>query len=481
MGYNNLDDAINHAKSIQRYLLTLTTFDDKKSEGQLTHFIDRKDFPLEDIVPSLDASVRILGINPPQTIDIVKPPKPIKPRLPLKIAILTHFNRCPDSYSPGKAVRHQIKLLRHFGHEVVFFLQEGSQLQVECEKRDVMPRFKREKNVINHEMKKKTIEMLKKELTPDFDVAITHDLYLDDCITYREAIKECGVDIPWIHWARSGVGHAINFKMDNARYVYMNYADAGNFAKMIGVDSSKVRVIFNEKDPGLMYNWDPITSMVVDKMRLWEKDIVQIYPICTTRMAAKGLHSVIKVFGSLKRLGKKVGLVVCNSNGRRRQEDIKAQTKFAEEWGLGPMEFMFTSTLASDLYPIHSEVPHKVVLELMQMGNLFVFPTMAEVCSNVLLEAGMTKNLVIINDDLKSLYDFVDKDVAISYPFTSLQHIHFEARDHNSLSKLAEVVIKELDSNRMDRQFRHTWKTHNMYTVYYDQLEPVLREVSRKK
>ncbi|MCJ7838616.1 MAG: class II aldolase/adducin family protein, partial [Burkholderiales bacterium] len=48
----------------------------------------------------------------------------------------------------------------------------------------VMPHFKREKNVVDVAAAAKTAENLKKALE-GFDVAITHDMYLDDCVTYR--------------------------------------------------------------------------------------------------------------------------------------------------------------------------------------------------------------------------------------------------------------------------------------------------------
>jgi len=479
MSNANLDHIINFAKKTKSYFITATVRDKTKTDGDLTHHIVQEDFPVDDIIPSIDACLQSMDIKPTKTTNIVKPSKVYEKRQPLKIAILTHFNRAPQSYSPARAVRNQVKMLRKFGHEVVFFTQEGSILDKEamgCEVRNVVPKFKREKNVVNEEIKNKFIDVLRNELTSDFDLAITHDFYIDDCITYREAVKECGVPIKWLHWARSGVGRAIDFKMDNARYVYMNIADTERFARAIGVDHKLIRVTFNEKDPALLFNWDPVTSMVNEKMRLWEKDVIQIYPICTTRMDAKGINSVIKIFGALKELGNNVALVICNANGRRRVDEIKNKMEFAETCGLTEKDIVFTSTLSTDELKTESEVTNRVVTELLQLSNLFIFPTIAEVCSNVLLEASMTKNLLVLNEDVPSLFDFAGDNAVLSHKFTSLQSIHYSGGDEGPIQQLAKQINGQLKSNKADLQFRKVWRTHCLESVYREQLEPILYE-----
>jgi hypothetical protein len=477
-----LNNIINRAMKLGSFFLTLTLRDKSRTEGDLTHFTYREDFPNDDIIPSLDHCVRALGIKPPVSDNVIIKPKEIDEsveRKPLKIAILTHFNRCPDSYSPGKAVKNQIKMLMRYGHEVVFFTQEKSYLTkdvVGCEVRTVIPKFRREKGVVNEDAKKRFVDVLREQLTSDFDLAITHDFYIDDCITYREAIRECNVPIKWLHWARSGVGKQIDFSMPNARYVYMNYADSEIFASRINVSHDLVRIVFNEKDPRILFKWNKITELVSDKLRLQDKDIIQTYPVCTTRLDSKGIDSVIRVFGMLKFLGNKVALIICNSNGKRRKEEIAAKLAFAKDCGLDENDILFTSTLTGKEIDTETEVPHEVVVQLMQLSNLFIFPTLAEVCPNILLEASMNKNLIVVNEDLPLLYDFVDKAAVLSYPFTSSQSLHYSGKDDGSVEKLAKQIIGQLKSNKQDIQFRKVWKTHTMDNVYNTQLKNILYE-----
>lgn len=468
-----LEDVAEKAKEFGSYFLTLTTLDKNKESGNLVHHVIRQEFPTDDIVPSIDAALRSLSITPVITPEVFVPNKIEKEKRPLKIAIITHINRAPESYSPAGAIRNQIKLLSEYGHEVVFFTQEGSSLDFGCETRRVVPKFRREKNVINEDAKKKFIEVLKRELDSSFDLAITHDFYIDDSITYREAIKECGVDIKWLHWARSGVGRPIDFNMPNARYVYMNKSEAGNFAKNISVSLDRIRVIYNIKDPISLFKVDPITKMISDRLKLSEKDIIQTYPMCTTRMAAKGINDVINVFGEIKKTGKRVALIVCNSNGRKRIDEINSIKKYAESVGLGDGDFVFTSTLADNRYQIDNEVPHAVVNELFRLSNLFVFPSRAEVCSNVLLEASLAKNLIVINKDVPCLADFVDENASFTFPFTSNQSIHYSGKN---VAGLVKDIIFELDNNKNDKQFRYTWRNHSRQAIYENQLKPIIYE-----
>ncbi|MBU1076381.1 MAG: glycosyltransferase [Spirochaetes bacterium] len=472
---SELQKLLENLNQSKGYFIT-ATYKDKDVKDKLNHDVIRKEFIIDDIVPSVDKCLRSMDVKLQEPIEVVKL-KPIEKEVkPLKIAIITHFNRCPDHYSPGKQVKSLIQLLQQYGHEVTFFLQEGSQLDAGCKMMPVVPKFRREKGVVNEEIKKKFIEILRREVDGKFDIVITQDLYIDDCITYRNAIKESGIKATWLHWARSGIGRSIDFAMPNARYIYMNYADVDIFSRRINVSPDKVRVVFNQKDPALLWGWNPITKYISDYIRLWEKDIVQVYPICTTRMDCKGINSIIQIFGELKKAGKKVALIICNSNGRRRVDEIQAKVDLAKTHGLTEEDFLITSTLANDEFDISRELPHKVVVELLQTSNLFVFPTMAEVCSNVLLEASMTKNLLVLNDDVPSLFDFADKDAVLKYPFTSLRSVHYTGRSNEELKELIADIIKNLDENKADKQFRKVWRTHSMDSIYNKMLKQILYE-----
>ena len=132
--------------------------------------------------------------------------------------------------------------------------------------------------------------------------------------------------------------------------------------------------------------------------------------------------------------------------------------------------------LADEKYDIASGVSNKVCAELMQISNLFILATIAEVSSNILLEASITRQLLVLNSDLPCLFDAVDKDSVLSCPFTGNQSLHYSGRDNESLNKIAKQIIGELKSNKADLQFRHVWRNYNSHSLYYNILEPILYE-----
>jgi glycosyltransferase involved in cell wall biosynthesis len=394
----------------------------------------------------------------------------------MKIAIITSFRKMPESYSLVNDVRDQIKTLKRFDHEVVFFAQKGCDGEgIDCETKAIFPHFKMEKNVVNEEIKNQIKEILEKELI-DFDVAITHDLtYLEGYITYRKAIMESQTNVRWIHWCHSGVGHSLNIKMPHAKYIYMNYTDIGRFAKSIGVEQDDVRVVFNDKDPELFFKWHKLTKELSTKIDLFNRDIIQTYPMCSTRMDSKGINHVIKVFGRLKALGNNVLLIICNSNGRRKKEEIQAKLELGKAEGLDKNDFVFTSEILGE--EAASQVPRAVVRDLMYISNLFVFPSVSEVCSNVLLEASMCKQLLVLNKDFPALFDFgEDGKTVLSFHFGSLLMPGFKFRDKDAYTTLAKVIVQQLKNSKSDLQMRRILRDCNLNAIYRKQLEPILYE-----
>jgi len=254
----------------------------------------------------------------------------------------------------------------------------------------------------------------------------------------------------------------------------MNYEDVPRFAQGIGVDVQDVRVVFNDKDPDIFFEWHPITCDIARRYDLFNRDIFQTYPLCTTRIDAKGIDKVIRVFGKLKELGNKVLLVVCNSNARKHAETVENKLQFAYSKGLDKDDIIFTSTLSPATV---GGVPRAVVRDLMQLSNLFIFPSTSEVCSNVLLEASMTKQLLVLNETFPAMFDFGEKDKTVmAYPFGSLRGLSFMSNTDEAYLELAKKIVEELKNSKMNMQFLRILRDCNIDTIYKRQLEPILLE-----
>lgn len=361
----------------------------------------------------------------------------------MKIAVISHSENIMDTYSISTAIKNQILMLVKHGHEVTYFGRRINTYDF-CNVVKEMPSFTRVKHKVDQAAKEHLVALFKKHL-PGYDLAITHDFYIADCITYREAIMECGVDINWLHFIRSGIGEPVSFKMPNARYVGLNNTDLWRYAKMLDVGIEQMRAVYNIKDPALTYDWDKRTVEIVEQMRLWEKDIVQIYPFCITRADAKGVNELIRLFAELRNYGSKVGLVFCQAN--KKENVIEEKTAYIKQLKLEDTDVAFVG-----------EVSQRVVAELQQAANLFAFPTIAETCGQTMLEAALGKNLIIVNKNVPVTHEFVDN--AIKFDFSQ----------GDKLCELAVQIQNELKNNKADLAFRQVWRNHRVDAVY-EQLE----------
>ena len=293
-----LKEVINLAIEKGNYFITISVKDDKLTENNLKHYTFRKSYTIEDIVPSIDACIRSIGVSLKEPVEVIKPKRIYGKVEPLKIVILSHFRKMPDSFSPARATKNMIKILNEHGHKVTLFAKEGAKVDVDCEVKAILPNFKMEKNIVNEEMKNKMINVLKEEL-PKYQLCISQDFYIDSLITYRQAVRECNVKIPFLHFCRSGIGNPIEFSMKDSRFIYLNKEGIGNFSKKIGVTSDKCRTIYNEKDVCYMFNFHPITRMIIKKFELWDKHIIGVLPVCSTRLNSKGVLLTMKIFPAI--------------------------------------------------------------------------------------------------------------------------------------------------------------------------------------
>jgi len=395
----------------------------------------------------------------------------------MKIAIVTSFRSMPESYSLVNDVRDRIRTLVRYGHEVVFFAQEGCKGDgIVCPMRAVLPRVKLRKDEVNEEGVKLISEILIKELK-DFNLVFTDDLlFIRQYVTYREAIFIVGKalpDIKWAHWIHSRVGEMLNLKMPNAKYIFMNHIGVEEVAKHCGVEEDDVHVIFNDKDPRIFFEFSDITKQLIDKYDLLNYEIMQVYPICTTRMGAKGVEKVINVFSELKKKGRKVKLVFANSNGRKdiHIEAVKKELEYAKNLGLEPDEdVIFTSRLDVET---QSGVPRQVIQELMRLANLFVFPSQSEVCSNVLLEASMSKTLMVLNEDFPPMFDFSTENSVLKFPFGSMLRHRFMGNT-DTLKPLVDEILENLDNSKSNQQFLYIKDACNVDSLYKNMYKPLL-------
>ena len=258
------------------------------------------------------------------------------------------------------------------------------------------------------------------------DAIITHDaLFQSSYIDVSRATHWITVavdgpmkDVVWLHWLHSMVGPLVQEVNEHTKYrltvpeghflVYPNEADIKNVVRRYNTERQWVFSCPNPRDPRTLWASSPVTRKLVKGLSLLERDIVQVYPVCSTRVDGKGLPVLIELFGAMKKQGRRVCLLVPNSNagGEREKKkllELRAGSLLTED------ELVFTSEILPPEFET-SGVPNKMVQELFQFSNLFLFPSLAEACPLILAEAQMAGCVCIVNANVPAMVEYTSNE-----------------------------------------------------------------------
>jgi len=166
----------------------------------------------------------------------------------------------------------------------------------------------------------------------------------------------------------------------------------------------------------------------------------------------------------------KVVFVNASANDERRREPVRA---LAGEYAI------FTS-LEDNRYEV--SVPRRVVRELMEIANLFPLLSISEGCSLTLLEAGLTKQLVVLNEDFPPMREFGEIDHVLYMKTSSTRAKTSYSPDEESYYRdWAGIIISEMEKNKALRFNRKVLRRFNREWIWRNQLEPLLLEERVRK
>ena len=185
----------------------------------------------------------------------------------------------------------------------------------------------------------------------------------------------------------------------------------------------------------------------------------------------KGLDKAIKLHSKLKEIGYKTALIVANAHANSEKEKrlINQTQFFAADRGIGQNDLIFTS-LESPEYEMG--VSTKIVSDLFRLANVFVFPTISENCSLVLLEAMLASNLLVLNESVPSLREF-GGDNAL--------YVNFNYRDNPVDNEryyfdLARIVASQFEQQKPLQTKRRLLQSFNYDKIFTNQIEPLFYE-----
>lgn len=332
-----------------------------------------------------------------------------------KIGWMTTFYDFNPAYSLVSVVRDQLVAHVRRGYKPVLFVLESFNGEVPegVEVRKVVPQIVLEPYAGTNypETWQDDVDRVVKALrehAKDIDIMIAHDIvFIDTYLPYNLALRQAELSCKYFHWIHSAPSprpalenniHANRYTLPpNSKLVYLNNDKVIALAEMYGTFPRNVRVIHNSRDPRTFWGLDPFVEKLIDKHDLLSCDIISVYPLSSTRMIdGKQLHVAIKIHEQLRKLGLKTKLIVPNAhaNGDREKAEIAKWTS---------PDVIFTSLEGNEY---EHGVSSKVVSDLFRLSSIFIFPSISENCSLVLLEAMLSGNLLVLNKDCSGLLEF---------------------------------------------------------------------------
>jgi len=410
-----------------------------------------------------------------------------------KIAILTHFNSFQPSYALATGWHERARMFQYHNQDFDFLVNTTCPEGLYPNQKSVLTRV--EDGDMPFDDKVLFFRKNYRKVLREYDVILTADLIYQSkgsFLAWNQAMRDVDKDFKaqgmtkrWYHWIHSAWTDHITAKypeslrytyMDGSTLVYMNESERAGVSAMYHTDPKNVACVYNPKDYRSFNEFQDLSWEITSLLDIPNKDYVQIFPHCATRMDAKGLMPVIDTFAALKRAGKSVALILANGNARSVQFQIQRKKEYMAQIGLVENEdYVFTH----DLTERFAACPRRVVSDLFKVSNVFVFASWREVCPNVLLEAKITGNLLVVNENLPQSREFAGDDAVFFRSTVKIPGMRdrMAGDKHNDRKNslmteqdcddLAQQIIKRAPSRK------HLWE-FSFDNIWEKQMRPLL-------
>lgn len=407
-----------------------------------------------------------------------------------KVGILTTFGSWDTSYSLVSVVSEQLSAHVANGYKPVLFVlnnfKDVSLVPEGVEVRAIVPQLYLEayKGLGYPENIQEEVDRVSaafREHMEDIDVLITHDIiFIDTYLPYNIGLREAGIKAKQLHFIHSAPSprpviennpHANRYTLPaNSKLVYLNNEQVIPLAEMYGVWANDVRVVKNAVDMRSLWNLHPFTEKLINEYDVLSRDIITVYPVSATRMVdGKQIDVVIKIHEALRKIGHNPLLIFPTAHANAQEEISQCKARASKD-------VVFTS-LFEPRYD--SGLPRRIVSELFRLSNVFIFPSISENCSLVLLEAMLSGNLLVLNSDCPGLKDIVGADKALWFKFgnVSMGTRNYEAalqKDQYYLD-IARIIDATLSKDLTYKSRLHALREYsrdsmfrNLERLYYE-------------
>jgi hypothetical protein len=437
-----------------------------------------------------------------------------------KVAVLTDFSYLPPQYGLVPTVLAQLDTLIRHGVDTTLIVMEGFQNHPDAKKipKEVkvliavpfMHLYDYSLGSVEQEelvgpigepptpdSKPKTnlkkqiqlaTEMFETHL-PAFDVIITHDiLYQTWKIPFNAAIRAVAdkhPNIKWVHWCHSapqprphniGYPDILRFtSMPNSIWVTPNESMASGFALQFNIGIDHVKAVYHQINLDELMR-HPLSIELLHKHKLNEAAILIVCPTRIDHAAGKRLDKIAALAGHLNKLAP-TKLLFLNSwsGGEENKNTVNWIRDAALKTGLSQDGIIFTSEHNKKWL---NGVPHQVVFDMLTLSNVFILASEAETFSLITAEAAITKNLLVLNDDLSMMHELYG-DGAIYIPFGSSwggvsTNRNYQPNEEAFMFDKAKEIVECLKMDKPLIANRTALLKFNEEWVWKNQLKPLI-------
>jgi glycosyltransferase involved in cell wall biosynthesis len=235
------------------------------------------------------------------------------------------------------------------------------------------------------------------------------------------------------------------------------------------VPSTNIKTLLNPRDCRVFQGMGSVAATLVTKHTPHLVDVAQVYPLCLTRFQHKHPEMVIELFATFKKLGQSVRLIfaTAHANGAEDQKRAVWAKELAKAKGLTDDEVVFTHESIPET--ASEGIDRDTVRAMFGVCNLFAFPSETEAGSLVLMEAAQSGNLLVLNESLPCLGDYIPREMAMWVPWGSIK----EPGTPVGLEELAARILTRLFDDMSMLSRRHVLKQSSL-EAYAERLAEVI-------
>lgn len=337
-----------------------------------------------------------------------------------EVAILTDFVNFDPAYSLCRVVQAQVKMLTSAGYEPRLLVRRGFQRKHEADYPGAQfaaldPGETGQNRVVLSDRTEREVTSLAGQMRKalrDVDVVLTHDLvYQPNLFKYHIAARRLARErdgLRWLHWVHSATDmktaqktgpfrKEIEGPFPNARLVAMHFEEVNRKGALYGYERDQIVVIPNPVD--FAAEMHPFAQEIIRRGDLMRADVIAFYPCRLDR--GKQPHILIEIFAELAKMGYSVRVVIVDFHSTGGDKaDYREEMRLQAEAAKVPL--VFTSDVEGNWggAPYAYCVPHGAVMDLFEVADVLVHPSMSESDPLILPEAAWKRCGLVLNFDL---------------------------------------------------------------------------------